>query len=50
MPIKKTTVAGKPAVKFGEHGKAYTGPQAKANAEKQMRAMFANGYKGDKKK
>ena len=39
MPIKK--VAG--GYKWGNHGKVYP---TKAEAEKQMRAIFANGYKG----
>lgn len=47
MPIKRTTVGGKPAYKYGDSGKAYTytaGDErsrkaAKAKAAKQGRAM-----------
>lgn len=43
MPIKK--VDG--GYKWGNHGKTY---KTKEGAEKQMRAAFANGYKGNNKK
>lgn len=39
MPIHKT----KSGYKWGTHGKTY---KTKAGAERQMRAAFANGYKG----
>lgn len=35
--------------KYGDSGKLYKGKNAKLKALKQMRAMFSNGYKGDKK-
>lgn len=40
MPIRK--VPG--GYKFGNSGKTYP---TRAGAEKQMKAMFANGYRGD---
>jgi len=47
MPIMKTTLkSGKTGYKFGAHGHAYP---TKAGALKQMRAMYANGYKGSSK-
>lgn len=46
MPIKKTKVKGKTAYKFGDSGKAYTGKSGKSKAVKQMKAMYANGYRG----
>ncbi len=39
MPIKKV----KGGYKFGDKGKTYP---TKAGAQKQMRAEFANGYRG----
>lgn len=35
---------------WGGSGKVYTGKNAKAKAEKQARAAFANGYRGKKGK
>jgi hypothetical protein len=44
MPIMKTTLKnGKAGFKFGPHGHAYP---TKEGALRQMRAMYANGYKG----
>lgn len=40
MPIHKRPGS---LYQWGEHGKKY---KSKAKAEKQMRAAFANGYKG----
>lgn len=40
MPIKKTS---KGYYKWGSHGKTY---KSKKKAVKQMKAAFANGYKG----
>jgi hypothetical protein len=42
MPIKS---CGK-GVKWGNHGKCYKGKNKRAKAKKQMRAAFANGYRG----
>jgi len=42
MPIKK--VEG--GYKFGSKGKVY---KTKTEAEKQMKAMYASGYKGKRK-
>jgi hypothetical protein len=39
MPIKKT----KNGYKWGSHGKTY---KSKKKAVKQMKAAFANGYRG----
>lgn len=39
MPVQKV----KGGYKFGQTGKVYP---TKAQAEKQMRAIYANGYKG----
>ena len=54
MPVRKvqTTRNGQPVsgYKWGDSGKIYTGPGAKAKAEAQGRAAFANGYKGSGKK
>ena len=46
MPIKKCQKDGKSGWKFGDSGTCYTGPSGKAKAQKQAKAMFANGYKG----
>ena len=47
MPIMKTTMkSGKTGYKFGPHGHVYP---TKAGALTQMRAMYANGYKGSQK-
>ena len=44
MPIKTCkTKSGKKGYRWGNHGKCYG---AKEQAEKQMRAAYANGYKG----
>ena len=42
-PIRKV---GKSGYKWGKSGKLYKGKGAKAKANKQMRAIFANGWKG----
>lgn len=50
MPVYKvqTTRGGKPVsgYKWGSSGKIYTGPGARAKAERQGRAAYASGYKG----
>lgn len=46
MPIKRCQKDGKSGWKFGDSGTCYTGPSGKAKAQKQAKAMFANGYKG----
>lgn len=45
MPVHKV---GKDAYKWGKSGKVYRGKNAKAKAEAQGRAAYANGYKGKK--
>lgn len=47
MPVKKV---GRDGYKWGDHGKVYRGPGAKARAEKQGRAAYANGYQGKQRK
>ena len=47
MPIKKCTKNGKCGYKWGNSGKCYTGKQGKSKAKKQMRAIYASGYKGN---
>lgn len=50
MPLMKvrTTRRGKPVVgwRYGESGKIYTGPGARAKALLQAQAMYASGYRG----
>jgi hypothetical protein len=48
MPMKKCTSKGKSGTKYGDSGKCYTGKSGKEKATKQMKAMYANGYKGSK--
>jgi len=44
MPIKRCTLpSGKKGYKWGNSGKCYG---AKKQAEQQMKAIYANGYKG----
>lgn len=45
MPIKKCSKNGKSGYKWGNSGKCYTGKQGKKRATKQMKAIFASGYK-----
>ena len=47
MPTKKCTSKGKSGAKWGNKGKCYTGKGAKKKANKQARAAYANGYKGE---
>ena len=42
MPVKRCTSRGKPGYKWGDKGKCYTGPGARAKAAKQGRAIKAN--------
>jgi len=53
MPVKpvRTTRNGRPVqgYKWGDSGKIYTGPGAKAKAAAQGRAAYASGYKGKTK-
>lgn len=49
MPVKKTTVKGKTAYKWGDEGKSYTGKDAKEKAEKQGRAIEASKYSKKRK-
>ena len=45
MPVHRTTLKGKTAYQWGEHGKKYTGPGAREKAARQGRAAHAAGYK-----
>ena len=45
MPVHKTPGGG---YQWCKSGKVYYGSGAKEKAEKQGRAAYANGYKGDK--
>ena len=47
MPIQVITVKGERMYRYGDTGKLY---RTKAEAEQQMRAMYAAGYKGPKEK
>ncbi len=42
MPVHKV---GEDSYQWGRHGKVYSGPDARAKAEAQGRAAFANGYR-----
>lgn len=46
MPLKSCTVGGKSGWKWGDSGKCYTGPDAKAKATAQGQAAYASGYTG----
>lgn len=43
MPVKICSGSGK---KWGNHGKCYKGVGARQKAIKQMKAAYANGYRG----
>ena len=45
MPIHKVTKDGKTGYRWGESGKTYFGPSAKARATAQGRAAYASGYR-----
>lgn len=46
MPAQRCSKNGKPGWKWGASGTCYTGPGAKAKANRQGRAAYASGYKG----
>lgn len=46
MPKKSCSVKGKKGIKWGNHGKCYTGKGASKKAGKQAAAAYAHGYKG----
>jgi hypothetical protein len=47
MPVMRVIGPnGKTGYRWGTSGKVYTGPDAKARAERQGRAARASGYKG----
>jgi len=39
MPMMHCSVNGKPGIKWGKHGKCYTGPGAREKAMQQMKAI-----------
>ena len=45
MPLMRCQTNGKRGWKYGRSGKCYAGRFGKAKAIKQMRAMFASGYR-----
>ena len=47
MPIQRVMKNGTPYYRYGTHGHLY---KTKAEAEQQMRAMYAAGYKGKEEK
>lgn len=47
MPIQKIQRGGKTMYRYGDSGKEYP---TRKQAEEQMRAMYASGYKGSKNK
>jgi len=49
MPVHKITHKGQICYRWGTSGKIYCGVGARANAERQGRAAYAQGYKGRKK-
>ena len=50
MPFMHCTVNGKSGVKWGKHGKCYTGPNAKAKATEQMKAIKSSQEAASKAK
>lgn len=50
MPYMHCSVNGKAGIKWGKHGKCYTGPNAKAKAEMQMKAIKSSQEAAAKKK
>lgn len=44
MPLRRCTKDGKSGWRWGDQGKCYTGPGAKAKAARQGLAAVANGY------
>jgi hypothetical protein len=50
MPVKRCKKNGRAGYKWGDRGNCYTGPGAKARAERQGRAAYANGYRGTPRK
>lgn len=49
MPTMPCTKDGKSGFKYGEHGHCYTGPNAKAEADKQGRAIQASQHNAVRK-
>ncbi len=48
MPIIKVKQNGKVGHKWGKNGKVYFGKDSVKKATAQMKAAYANGYKGKK--
>lgn len=49
MPVMKCTSGGKSGWKYGESGKCYTGPGARAKAARQGQAIEISKHKKGKK-
>jgi len=49
MPLKQCTVDGKKGWKWGDSGKCYTGPQGRAKAMEQMKAIKSSQEAAAKK-
>ena len=49
MPIKSCTEKGKSGKQWGNHGKCYTGKDAKKKAQTQAKAAYSSGYRGKHK-
>lgn len=49
MPLMKCEENGKKGWKWGEHGKCYTGPDAREKALSQMRAIKRSQAQGKKR-
>lgn len=50
MPKMKCQKDGKEGLKYSHGGTCYTGKDKEKKVNKQIAAMYASGYKGDKKK
>lgn len=50
MPLMHCTVNGKSGIKWGKHGKCYTGPGAREKAMEQMKAIKSSQAREGKKR
>lgn len=46
MPKVKCKSKGKAGLKYGKSGKCYTGKNKESKVNRQIRAMYASGYRG----
>lgn len=49
MPVKQVKENGRTGYKWGNTGTTYFGPGARAKAQQQAKAIYASGYKKEKK-